>query len=325
MAYDYKRYFSEITTLHDLTTRPEEHRWRLAPPPKEAEHHDVVLYLGCNVLRTSHMVRTVTAIFDRLDLDYVAVGGPTFCCGIQHHNHGDTAAGEGMNRRTVDLFQRYRPSEIVMWCPSCSYYYDEVRQFDWPFPVRHTTEFLVSRLPDLTFTMRVEAAVALHAHSLGEARQREGEAARTLLRAVPGVRYVALEPNPRFGRSCTPAVQQQLGVEGWNAAVRGEIARARAGGATTLATIYHGCQRQMCGFEGPGMLIEHYLSVFARALGIEFEDKFKKYRHWADPGRVLADMTPCQLASGVDPARARALVMEMFAPDARPSDPSIPS
>ena len=52
--------------------------------------------------------------------------------------------------------------------------------------------------------------------------------------------------------------------------------RGRAGGAGTLATIYHGCQRQMCALEGDGMLIEHYLTVFARALGIEFEDKFKK-------------------------------------------------
>ena len=42
-----------------------------------------MLYLGCNVLRTSHMVQTATAIFDRLGLDYtlrdvaarVAAGG----------------------------------------------------------------------------------------------------------------------------------------------------------------------------------------------------------------------------------------------------------
>ncbi len=52
----------------------------------------------------------------------------------------------------------------------------------------------------------------------------------------------------------------------------------------------------------------HYLSVFARGLGIEFEDTFKKYRLWADPERVLADMTPCQQANGVDAERARRFV-----------------
>ncbi|MBI1848362.1 MAG: (Fe-S)-binding protein [Candidatus Rokubacteria bacterium] len=325
MAYDYKRYFGEITTLHDLTTRPDERRWRLAAPPKDAERHAIVLYLGCNVLRTSHLVQTVTAIFDRLGLDYVAVGGPAYCCGIQQHNHNDAAASERVSHHTIELFQRYQPEEIVMWCPSCIYFYDEIRHYEFPFRVRHTTEFLVSQLPRVAFTRPANAGVALHAHSLGEARQREAAAARTLLQTVPGLRYVHVEPDPRFSRSCTPAVQQQLGPGGWDAAVREEMGRARAGGAGTLATIYHGCQRQMCSLEGDGMLIEHYLTVFGRALGIEFEDKFKKYRQWQDPERVLADMTPCQMANGVDVGRARELVTAMFAPGAPASTQSLPS
>ncbi|MBF8287064.1 MAG: CCG protein, partial [Candidatus Rokubacteria bacterium] len=60
--------------------------------------------------------------------------------------------------------------------------------------------------------------------------------------------------------------------------------------------------------------IEHYLSVFGRGLGIEFEDKFKKYRLWQDPERVLAETTPCQLANNVDAARARGVVVEAFGP-----------
>jgi hypothetical protein len=82
MAYDYRRHFGEITLTQDLTTLPDERTWRLAAPGREPARHQIVLYLGCNVLRTSHMIRTITAIFDRLGLDYVAVGGPTYCCGI---------------------------------------------------------------------------------------------------------------------------------------------------------------------------------------------------------------------------------------------------
>src|SRR5262245_10797683 len=65
MAYDYKKHFGEITLTHDLLSRREERTWRLAAPPREGERHQIVLYLGCNVLRTSHMIQTVTAIFDR--------------------------------------------------------------------------------------------------------------------------------------------------------------------------------------------------------------------------------------------------------------------
>ena len=79
MAHDYGRYFGEIALTHDLTSVPGERRWRLTPPAREPEPHRIVLYLGCNVLRTAHMIQTITAIFDRLGLDYVAVGGATYC------------------------------------------------------------------------------------------------------------------------------------------------------------------------------------------------------------------------------------------------------
>jgi Fe-S oxidoreductase len=315
MAYDYKRYFDEIAVIRDLTNMPEDARWRTAAPPQDGERHQIVLYLGCNVFRTSHMIQTITAIFDRLGLDYVAAGGPTYCCGIVHHQQGDTAAAGGMADHTIKLFERYEPDEVVMWCPSCIYFYDEVRQARLPFKVSHAAEFLASKLPEIRFTDQVNAAVALHYHNVSEPRRSEGSAGRRLLDAVPGLRVVAIEPDPRFGRSCTPSVQQQVGPALWNRMAREEIARARAAGADTLATIYHGCQRYLCVFEPESPIaIEHYLSVFGRGLGIEFEDKFKKYRLWQDPERVLADTTPCQRANNVDAARARAVVVEAFGP-----------
>jgi len=320
VAYDYGAYFGEITLTHDLTTRPEERTWNLRPP-REGERHDIVLYLGCNVLRTSHMVRTVTAIFDRLGLDYVAVGGATYCCGIQHHNQGDTDAGAGMSRRTVELLQRYAPREVVMWCPSCIFFYDEVQRLSLPFPWRQAAEFLVEQLPRLSFTREVRQRVALHSHVSSEARRREGAAGRRLLEAVPGLAVAPTEPEPRFGRICTVHVQRELGIEAWNGLVLDELGRAGAAGADTLATIYHGCQRLICGFEAQRPLaIEHYLSVFARGLGIGFEDTYKKWALWGDPERILADAAPCERASGVDPARARAFIERTFAPRAAASD-----
>jgi len=85
MPFDYGKYFGEIRLIHDLTTRADERTWRLTAPEPRPARKSIVLYLGCNVLRTSHMIRTVTAVFDLLELDYVTVGGPTYCCGIVHH------------------------------------------------------------------------------------------------------------------------------------------------------------------------------------------------------------------------------------------------
>ena len=71
----------------------------------------------------------------------------------------------------------------------------------------------------------------------------------------------------------------------------------------------------MCAYEDEYPLnIEHYLSVFARALGIEYEDKYKKYRLWADPKLTLADMAPCMEANGVNLAQAEQIVTTTFGP-----------
>ena len=112
----------------------------------------------------------------------------------------------------------------------------------------------------------------------------------------------------------------------WDGLILDELDRARAGGAETLATIYHGCQRLICGFEAQRpVAIEHYLSVFARGLGIEFEDRYKKFRLWQDPERVLEESTPCQTANHVDPARARQLVEKTFGPIAAIPDAKSPA
>jgi Fe-S oxidoreductase len=268
MSYDYRAHFGEVTLTQDLMSRRDERRWRLTPAPAAGEHHDIVLYLGCNVLRTSHMVRTVTALFDLLGLDYVAVGGPSYCCGIVHHTQGDTAAARGMSEGTIRLFERFSPREVVMWCPSCIYFYDEVQQLTLPFPFRQAAEFLVEHLPALRFIREVRQRVALHYHVQNDSRRREGAAGRTLLEAVPGLTFVPIEPEARFGRICTAGVQQELGRP----------------------------------------------SVFARGLGIEFEDTYKRWTLSGDPEAIMAEATPCMEANGVDAGAARAFVQRTFVP-----------
>ena len=217
MSFDYGKYFGEIKLTHDLLSKKEERTW-LLKPPRDGERHDVVLYLGCNVLRTSHLVETVGAVFDRLGLDYVAAGGPTYCCGIQHHRRGQEASGERYANHTVELLQSMAPREVVMWCPSCIQFYDEVLKADLPFPKRHTAEFLADCLDRglFTFTQRGRGHRGAPL-SLRDARRaaREGRAARRLLEAVPGITVVDFEPDARWGRTCTPALQEQLGPAVW--------------------------------------------------------------------------------------------------------------
>ncbi|HJM75426.1 MAG TPA: (Fe-S)-binding protein [Dehalococcoidia bacterium] len=307
----YAKVFEKITLVSDLTTLPEAQTWVTKQPP-EPEPHDVVLYLGCNVLQTSHMVETVTDILDMLGVDYVAVGGPGYCCGIVHNRGGDVDAGNGMARAAIKHIQQYQPNRVLLWCPSCTYYYDELFEEELPFETEHVAEFLAARLDQLMFVQEVPSRVALHWHSQKERRQREAEAAKTLLGAVPGLEYIEIGSDELLGNTCIPA---ELDKSEWSAMVEGQLRQAEQAGASTFATLYHSCQRYICvEEENTSLTIEHYLSVFARALGIDHEDTYKKYRLWGDPERALADMAPCMVANGVDAGRAREITASTFPP-----------
>src|SRR3989442_15203058 len=102
--------------------------------------------------------------------------------------------------------------------------------------------------------VRAERTVAVQVQVVGEARQREARACRELLASVPGLRAVPLPSEPRFGRSCAPAIPIALGQDVWDGLVRDEIELACSRGADLLATIYHGCQRMTCGFEAEGRI-----------------------------------------------------------------------
>jgi Fe-S oxidoreductase len=258
------------------------------------------------------MVETVTDILDMLGVDYVAVGGPGYCCGIVHHRGGDVAAGQGMGRAAIKHIEEFQPKRVLMWCPSCTYYYDELFDEELPFETEHVAEFFADRLDELTFVQDVPSRVALHWHSLEARRRREAEAAKTLLAAVPGLEYIEIDSDDLLGNSCIPA---ELDNAEWSQLIERQLRQSEEAGASTFATLYHSCQRHICvEEENTSLTIEHYLSVFARALGIEHEDTYKKYRLWGDPERVLADMAPCMIANNVDEGRAREIVGSTFPP-----------
>ena len=129
---------------------------------------------------------------------------------------------------------------------------------------------------------------------------------------MPGLEYIEIGSDELLGNTCIPA---ELDKSEWSAMVEGQLRQAEQAGASTFATLYHSCQRYICvEEENTSLTIEHYLSVFARALGIDHEDTYKKYRLWGDPERALADMAPCMVANGVDAGRAREITASTFPP-----------
>ncbi len=69
------------------------------------------------------------------------------------------------------------------------------------------------------------------------------------------------------------------------------LAEAAQTGADILVDVCHHCHNVFCNKESEnGFKVMNYASLVAEALGIEREDKFKKYKQWKDLNRILDDV-----------------------------------
>ncbi|MEM8838647.1 MAG: (Fe-S)-binding protein [Pseudomonadota bacterium] len=272
---------------------------------------DVVFYTGCNVLKTPHIALLSLDILDHLAISYQVLGGPSHCCGILQTRAGDMEGASRMGAQAIERFQSFGTREVISWCPSCHVQFTEThlpnqalvddgdRLSMTPFML-----FLASRLDRLKayMTQPVEMRIALHAH-----RGVDGvpDAARTLLRAVPGVEVVDLQ-QPEVGLMSNslralPDLQRQLH--------RDELEAASAAGIDALVAVYHADHRELCAHERDyPFAILNVLEIIAAGIGLHQDDHYKRLKLKQDVETILLDVEPRLQDNGVRPHEARAII-----------------
>jgi len=322
-GFDYAGYFRRIRELERLSVNAGEISWRekYEPPQRPV---DVLLYLGCNVLITSHLAIEVVAVLKRLGIDFEAIGGPQFCCGIVHHSQGDLGAATRLSAATVRKMESYRAKTLIMWCPSCDLQFDEVVlptvAKDFAPTITHATQFLADRVNELPWQIPVHSRVAVHTH-VGHSRQeRDANAALSLLNAVPGVELVGTVASGDLGYHCptppTPAARRVFLAERQRLA-----AGALALGADTVVTLYHSCQREWCDMQSEQLAIRNYISIVAESLGCGAEDRYTKLRQLRNADEIVAASHEQWSSHGWDAARASKVAGSVF-PNSSPRYPT---
>jgi heterodisulfide reductase subunit D len=279
--FDYSAYFRRVQDMKKLQVDAADVTW-LERYETPTERHSNVLYLGCNILRTPHIAKQVIQVMEHLRIDFVAVGGIQYCCGIIWDESNDTGQGQGVSRRTIERLESHGPERVIMWCPSCNVHFaDKVlgRDRQEPnFEITHAPRFLADLAKQrngLPWRREVRKRVVLHAHSgregHAEGQRRagnDGEAALALLSEVPGLEIVeTLISEPEMDYDCGPAVRK-LDRSTFRGHQRETIRKALDCGAEQIVTISHACQREWCG-ENTGQLgFRNYISVVAEGLGL---------------------------------------------------------
>jgi len=316
-AFSFAKYFGEINVLADLQFMPGEKPYIDRPSAGAPEPKDLLLYLGCNVLRTAHLAKTVIGVLRAMGFDFNTAGGPAHCCGIVHYQNGEPKQSHAFAASSMRHFASYGAKKVLMWCPSCNEHYDEVvtKEQQVAFSYEHVTAFIARHLDRLAFVRRIEKRVALHYHTGFAQSDLDWHNTRAILRAIPGLELVEVEHPAELGRHCNPKWIGRLGRAQWERTIGSVLAAAADARVDIVATIYHSCQREICQAEAAYPLaIVNYISLLGEALGIEHPDVYKRYKLKADPDAVFEEVQEYVRANGLDPARVREVLHSAFAP-----------
>lgn len=314
--FPFAKYFTEVNILAALQFMPGEKPFDDRPPGAPQEK-DLLLYLGCNVLRTAHLAKTAIAVLRAMGFDFNTVGGPSYCCGIVHFLNGEPKTAHNYVGNSLRHFAKYRPTHVLMWCPSCNEHYDGVvtKEHEVPFPYEHITAFIARHLERIRFVRRVEKKVALHYHTGHPQQDLDWRSTRTILEAVPGLEYVEIPNPPELGRHCSSSYIGRIGRPAWQQHVTGVMQEAARAGVDVLATIYHSCHREVCHEEASHPFeIVNYISLLGEAMGIEHADRYKRYKLMGEPDAVYEEVRAYVEANNLDPERVREVLRKAFAP-----------
>ena len=247
----------------------------------------VVFWYGCNAIRHGDIIHSAIALLNAVGVESDVAGGPAYCCGTI--KDGNLQAAAGMAARTVEKFNATGRDKIVTWCPSCHRHMGTFMTgiATANFEVSHITEMLHARRHLLAplLTQRIERKVVLHAHT-GFHEVDAYPLVADLLRLIPGLEIVVTD-YAAPGHMCSalapvPAALKDVG--------RRSVDLTSQHGTDTLVTVFHSCQRLLCGLATTdGIRVVNYVNLLSEAMGVApAPDEYSQWKNAGSDAAVMA-------------------------------------
>jgi heterodisulfide reductase subunit D len=275
--------------LASLQITPGEKRW-LSQVPASPQHKDVAVFTGCGMVTMPDKIFIVSDILEKLGLDFVIVAGGELCCGARYFGTNLEKA-EAHGRALLHTLGTFKPQQVIFCCSGCAsqiaQHYQKI--VSMPFQYDEIFHFLSQHIDQLEFSHPVEKTVTLHdpcalARTLGDTKS-----LRQLLKAIPGLKLVEMNRNKEQTLCCG------VGARRYSTKVSQEITsqclqEAARTGAKVLVDACQGCHLQFCPEESKYPFeIQNCLTIIGEAMGINYEDKMKRFYRYGNADKILAE------------------------------------
>ena len=255
----------------------------------------VVFWYGCNAIRHGDIIHGAIELLRAVGIESDPAGGPAYCCGTI--KDGNLQAAAGMAARTVEKFNASGRDKVVTWCPSCHRHMGTFMTgiATANFEVSHITEMLHARRHLLAplLTHPIERTVVLHTHT-GFHEVDAYPLVTDLLRLIPGLEVIVTD-FAAPGHMCSalapvPAALKDVG--------RTSVDLCATHGTDTLVTVFHSCQRLLCGLATTdGIRVINYVNLLTEAMGVAPPpDEYAQWKNAGSDAAIMASIGPDRIA-----------------------------
>jgi len=295
-----------------MQIKPEEKRW-LSHVPDNPQQKDVVVFTGCALVMMPDKIFLISDILERLGLDFVIVAGGELCCGARYLGM-DLDKADAYGKTLLHALGAFKPQQVLFCCAGCAYYMARLDKEISPahFQYEELFHFLSRHISELEFTQSVNKMVTLHDPCSFSKGLGDTTSLRTILKAIPDLKLIEMSKNKEQSICCglvarrkMPKISQTM--------VRWCLEEAARTSAEVMVDACQGCHFQFLPEESKyPFQVEHLLTLIGEAMGINYEDKIKKFYRYGDADRIMAESRENIEASPYDSDFTAYLAKYMF-------------
>lgn len=209
----------------------------------EGDKAEILLYVCCTACydpRVAETARALVRLLQAAGVDFGVIGNEESCCGSEIERLGEHGLFEELSRNNMELFRKREIGQVVTLSPHC-YNTFKHEYKDFPFPVRHYTEYLGELLAAKRLAFSKPAAELVTYHDPCFLGKQNGiyDEPRRLLKAAAGKQFVELDRS-RETSLCCEGGGGKMWVEGSGKGRLAEL-RVKDGVAIGAKTLVSSC------------------------------------------------------------------------------------
>ena len=248
-----------------------------------------VFFPGCNVYKQPEKILNSLDILDRITDDYAFVPGLDYCCGDLYINSANPDKATEVSRKLVNKISSYSPQKVILWCPTCSCRFINTISAieEIPFEIITFSQFLTENIDKLKFVKEINKTVTLHEPCKTSYTGIDLISVRKILTNIPNIKLIEMKHHGENTVCCGSGAITCF-PESLEKMKDIRLKEAKETNADTLIDVCHFCHETFATEELKyGFEVQNYINLVAQALGINREDKFKKYIQSKNIDKIL--------------------------------------